>query len=159
MVIHIFLLILTAGFRAIDAFVVGPKVHVQSTTSLSLVPSTKKQQCYDDTKDDTIRPRRAFFHSVAVATVGTMTVIACDLLGLPANAEATPEGAATTTVAMKTFTDPEGMFVINIPQRFYAIRRTNQGDLPNAATGSGRRGSSIFTSGDLAKVEVLAIER
>ncbi len=69
------------------------------------------------------------------------------------------DDTAATAIAMKTFIDPEGLFIINIPQRFFAIRRTNQGDLPNAATGAGRRGSSIFNAGDLAKAEVLAIER
>lgn len=64
-----------------------------------------------------------------------------------------------TTIDMKTFVDPQGLFQIQIPTRFFAIRRTVKGDLPNEQTGKGRRGSSIFTAGDMAKAEVIAIER
>ena len=60
---------------------------------------------------------------------------------------------------MKRFVDPKGLFVINVPNRFFAIRRTVKGDLPDEATGKGRRGSSIFTAGDMSKAEVVAIER
>ncbi len=61
-------------------------------------------------------------------------------------------------VEMKTFLDPMGLFVIQIPKQFFALRRSSQGDLPDAK-GQGRRGSSIFTAGDLAKAEVIAVER
>lgn len=67
--------------------------------------------------------------------------------------------AAITPVEMKTFVDPKGLFAINIPNRFFAIRRTAKGDLPDEKTGKGRRGSSIFTAGDMAKAEVIAVER
>jgi hypothetical protein len=60
---------------------------------------------------------------------------------------------------MKTFVDPIGLFMINVPKRFFAIRRTVKGDLPDEQTGKGRRGSSIFTAGDMAKAEVIAVER
>lgn len=60
---------------------------------------------------------------------------------------------------MKTFIDPLGLFVIIVPQRFFSLRRSAKGDLPDTKTGQGRRGSSIFTSGDMAKAEVVAIER
>lgn len=62
-------------------------------------------------------------------------------------------------VEMKNFIDPKGLFAITVPNRFFAIRRTVKGDLPNEATGKGRRGSSIFTAGDMAKAEVIAVER
>jgi hypothetical protein len=65
----------------------------------------------------------------------------------------------STSIEMKTFVDPIGLFVINVPKRFFAIRRTVKGDLPDEQTGKGRRGSSIFTAGDLAKAEVIAVER
>ncbi len=63
------------------------------------------------------------------------------------------------TIEMKTFVDPKGLFVLNVPKRFFAIRRTVKGDLPDEATGKGRRGSSIFTAGDMSKAEVIAVER
>jgi hypothetical protein len=64
-----------------------------------------------------------------------------------------------STIEMKEFKDPYGMFSIDVPQSFFTIRRTAKGDLPDSKTGKGRRGSSIFTAGDLAKAEVIAIER
>lgn len=60
---------------------------------------------------------------------------------------------------MKMFLDPQGLFALNLPKRFFTIRRTIKGDLPDEKTGSGRRGSSIFTAGDLNKAELLAVER
>lgn len=60
-------------------------------------------------------------------------------------------------VPMKSFEDPQGMFQLDIPERYFAIRRKGQ-DLPNEK-GQGRRGSSIFSAGDMAKAEVIAIER
>lgn len=59
---------------------------------------------------------------------------------------------------MKTFVDPQGLFVVNIPKRFFALRRSAKGDLPDEKTGSGRRGSTIFSAGDMAKAEVVSIE-
>lgn len=74
---------------------------------------------------------------------------------LSASSSVVPPGA----VEMKLFVDPQGLFVLSLPKRFFALRRTAKGDLPDEKTGSGRRGSSIFNAGDLAKAEVLAIER
>lgn len=48
---------------------------------------------------------------------------------------------------------------MDVPQRFFAIRRSAKGDLPDAKTGKGRRGGTIFTAGDMAKAEVIAVER
>lgn len=62
-------------------------------------------------------------------------------------------------VEMKMFLDPQGMFAVEIPKRFFALRRSAKGDLPDDKTGSGRRGSSIFSAGDMAKAEVVAVER
>ena len=58
---------------------------------------------------------------------------------------------------MKLFTDE--LFTLNIPKRFFALRRRAKGDLPDEKTGQGRRGSSIFSAGDMAKAEVIAVER
>ena len=60
---------------------------------------------------------------------------------------------------MKSFIDPQGLFALTVPKSFYTLRRTQKGDLPDAKTGKGRRGSSIFTAGNMAKAEVIAVER
>ncbi|KAL3929451.1 MAG: hypothetical protein SGBAC_012204 [Bacillariaceae sp.] len=60
---------------------------------------------------------------------------------------------------MKEFVDPQGLFSLRVPKPFYTLRRTQKGDLPDAKTGKGRRGSSIFTAGNMAKAEVVAVER
>lgn len=64
-----------------------------------------------------------------------------------------------TPIDMKLFVDPKGLFSIIVPSSFFKIRRTEKGDLPDEKTGKGRRGSSIFTAGDLGKAEVIAVER
>lgn len=60
---------------------------------------------------------------------------------------------------MKEFVDPQGLFSLRVPKTFYTLRRTVKGDLPDEKTGKGRRGSSIFTAGNMAKAEVVAVER
>jgi len=65
----------------------------------------------------------------------------------------------TVAMEMKDFIDPLGLFSIRIPKNFFALRRSTKGDLPDENTGKGRRGSSIFTAGDMSKAEVIAIER
>ena len=66
---------------------------------------------------------------------------------------------AAAPVPLKTFIDPEGLFALEVPQGYYTLRRKAKGDLPDEKTGAGRRGSSIFTAGNMAKAEVLAVER
>lgn len=66
---------------------------------------------------------------------------------------------ATTAVEMKTFIDPQGYFAMRLPKNYFTLRRSAKGDLPDAKTGQGRRGSSIFTAGDMSKAEVVAVER
>ena len=46
-----------------------------------------------------------------------------------------------------------------VPNDFYTLRRSAKGDLPDSKTGKGRRGSSIFTAGNMKKAEVVAVER
>ena len=69
------------------------------------------------------------------------------------------EDAVVTPLEMKEFVDPAGLFSLRVPKGFYTLRRTQKGDLPDAKTGKGRRGSSIFTAGNMAKAEVVAVER
>lgn len=66
-----------------------------------------------------------------------------------------------TDVPMKLFIDTANpsLFAINVPQRFFAIRRSAKGDLPDEKTGKGRRGGTIFSAGDMSKAEVVAVER
>jgi hypothetical protein len=64
-----------------------------------------------------------------------------------------------SSVEMKEFVDPYGIFSITVPTSFFTLRRTAKGDLPDEKTGKGRRGSSIFTAGNMAKAEVIAVER
>jgi hypothetical protein len=61
-------------------------------------------------------------------------------------------------LVMKEFVDPMGLFYIQIPSSFYTLRRSTKGDLPDG-NGQGRRGSSIFTAGNMAKAEIIAVER
>ena len=77
-----------------------------------------------------------------------------------ADAIATTEAAADTAtpLAMKTFVDPQGLFSLRVPSTFFTLRRTVKGDLPDSK-GKGRRGSSIFTGGNMAKAEVVAVEK
>lgn len=77
---------------------------------------------------------------------------------MASTATAQQEITATAPVSMKTFLDPAGLFVLNIPQRFFALRRSAKGDLPDKQTGTGRRGSTIFSAGDMAKAEVVSVE-
>jgi len=64
-----------------------------------------------------------------------------------------------STTKMKNFVDPIGYFSITLPQKYFTLRRTAKGDLPDPKTGLGRRGSSIFTAGDMGKAELVAVER
>lgn len=102
----------------------------------------------EDTDDGRIDVTRRNAFSAA-------TISALSLGGVfqPAFAE-----TLTESVEMKTFVDPQGMFAINVPKRFFTLRRSAKGDLPDAK-GKGRRGSTIFSAGDMAKAEILAVER
>lgn len=119
-----------------------------------------------------ITQRRQFLSKLSTISTAAVTTAAFTTTTSPlpsfaddtAVAEATVEVASQVskvknTIEMKTFVDSKGLFIVNVPKRFFAIRRTVKGDLPDEATGKGRRGSSIFTAGDLAKAEVVAIER
>lgn len=98
--------------------------------------------------------RRNFLQSLVAA--GTSAAVA---LSIPSSSLAAVDVSQQVPVEMRTFVDPKGLFALTIPKRFFAIRRTNKGDLPDEKTGKGRRGSSIFTAGDMSKAEVIAVER
>ena len=93
----------------------------------------------------------------STSSTSTTMISAADTV-TTVTAELPAATGATAPVAMKTFVDPAGLFVLNIPQRFFALRRSAKGDLPDAQTGTGRRGSTIFSAGDMAKAEVVSVE-
>eukprot|EP00984_Skeletonema_dohrnii_P019276 scaffold9182_cov99-Skeletonema_dohrnii-CCMP3373.AAC.2 len=76
---------------------------------------------------------------------------------LPAFADEVAEAVAAppVVVPMKSFVDnaKPSLFSLDVPQRFFSIRRSAKGDLPDAKTGQGRRGGTIFTAGDMSKAE------
>jgi hypothetical protein len=90
--------------------------------------------------------RRRYWQIISAAA-------AASLLSFPVHAEET----TAVLPEMKSFVDQ--FFVIKVPKNFFTIRRSAKGDLPDAKTGQGRRGSSIFTAGDMSKAEVVAVER
>ena len=92
--------------------------------------------------------RRVFLQKFA-SSAGILTA------GVPNLANA----VESTEVPMKMFVDPKGLFALTVPQRYFTLRRTEKGDLPDEKTGKGRRGSSIFTAGDMTKAEIVAVER
>ena len=93
--------------------------------------------------------RRDFLSSTAsLAVLNTLSSAAVAIA-------AEPELA----IEMKDFTDPQGMFSIKIPKEFFTLRRSAKGDLPDEKSGAGRRGSSIFSAGNMAKAEIVAVER
>jgi hypothetical protein len=117
--------------------------------------------------------RRRFLQSAAAITVASWTGNGSSPNALPwrvasayavedAFAPVLGETASSVPVpAMKRFVDNANpsYFVIDVPQRFFTIRRSAKGDLPDAQTGQGRRGGTIFTAGDMSKAEVVAVER
>jgi hypothetical protein len=129
-------------------------VGTTHTVPSALGASLKHDHFDEDGRSD--QRRRDLFKAVYAPFIGTSALFTS---GEFAEAMTTIASDTVADVEMKTFIDPEGLFALKIPKSFFAIRRTNKGDLPDASTGSGRRGSSIFNAGDLAKAEVLAIER
>lgn len=95
------------------------------------------------------------------ATTTTTTTSWLSLFPMPAMAS-TEDGTSINNnvvdVEMRTFVDPMGLFALNLPKRYFVLRRSNKGDLPDAKTAQGRRGSNIFNAGDMSKAEVIAVE-
>ena len=86
-------------------------------------------------------------------------MVSSDLLVAAIPKVALADDLSAPPLDMTLFIDPKGLFSVIVPSRFFKLRRTDKGDLPNEKTGKGRRGSSIFTAGDLGKAEIIAIER
>ena len=109
-------------------------------------------------EEGTVSSRRTLLKNLALV-VGSSSSSLLSVSSVPRVAFAEEEVVVENAVEMKTFIDPQGMFALTLPKRFFALRRTSKGDLPDSKTGVGRRGSSIFTGGDMAKAEVVAVER
>mmetsp|Transcript_15112 Transcript_15112/g.32805 ORF Transcript_15112/g.32805 Transcript_15112/m.32805 type:complete len:286 (-) Transcript_15112:895-1752(-) len=103
--------------------------------------------------------RRRFLQSTAAITVASWTGGKSTVM--PWLSPALADDAVAIEVPMKRFVDTANpsFFVMDVPQRFFAIRRSAKGDLPDAKTGKGRRGGTIFTAGDMSKAEIIAVER
>lgn len=120
-----------------------------------------------NTKSNTISQRRKFLQSTAAITVASWTsgsnIIKSPIITpvSPAYADVDVSTAVVEEVPMKLFTDTANpsLFSINVPTRFFSIRRTFKYDLPDAKTGKGRRGGTIYSAGDMSKAEVIAVER
>jgi len=126
------------------------------------------KQLNDNTKSNTIiSQRRKFIQSTAAITVASWTggsnIIKSPIITpvSPAYADVDVSTAVVEEVPMKLFTDTANpsLFAINVPTRFFSIRRTFKYDLPDAKTGKGRRGGTIYSAGDMSKAEVIAVER
>lgn len=69
-----------------------------------------------------------------------------------------PNSASAVVENSKLYIDPQGLFSLRIPQRYFVIRRETQGD--DGSSPTSRSGSSILlTAGDLSKAQVVSIER
>jgi hypothetical protein len=132
-------------------------VHTSSAFSASLAcgkasrgASWTRVHARTGSKDGITVSRRDWFGSVAA-----IGAVIC----APYQAAFAEEQTAVAPVLMKDFLDPLGLFSIRVPKSYFALRRTAKGDLPDEKTGQGRRGSSIFTAGDMGKAELIAVER
>lgn len=126
--------------------------------------STDDNNELDVQRGAVVSQRRKFLSILSTTTTATAAAMMMNIQPSAAEealVESSPPPAIkpVNTIEMKTFVDPKGLFILNVPKRFFAIRRTVKGDLPDEATGKGRRGSSIFTAGDMSKAEVIAVER
>lgn len=105
-----------------------------------------------------VNSRRNWLQGLTTAACASV-VAASPIIARAEEAVVAPAAPAPTPLEMKEFVDPAGLFSLRVPKAFYTLRRTQKGDLPDAKTGKGRRGSSIFTAGNMAKAEVVAVER
>ena len=140
---------------------------VTTGTSFLVTPTTTaKSKPTASSSLDAILDRRNWLSDIASTCSAAMVATTTNLGGWVEPAYAADEGEPSLIAAdvaakteMKDFVDPLGLFTIRVPKTFFTLRRTVKGDLPDDKTGKGRRGSSIFTAGNMAKAEVIAVER
>lgn len=145
--------------------------HVSAATKPSRGCKTDLPMTIIDNDQKTLSTstRRNWVNGIIVAAATTTST----LLSIPTLVRADDDTSTTAEVVvavaataiapepleMKEFVDPAGLFSLRVPKGFFTLRRTAKGDLPDKKTGKGRRGSSIFTAGNMAKAEVIAVER
>ena len=141
----------------------GTSFLVSPTTTVS---TTTKPKPTSSSSLDAIMDRRNWLSDVASTCSAAVVATTSNFSWMePAYADDGGEvsmiaaDVAATKTEMKEFVDPLGLFTIRVPKSFFTLRRTVKGDLPDDKTGKGRRGSSIFTAGNMAKAEVIAVER
>lgn len=138
-------------------------VAIEGYTSQHEVASFMQQN--DDNDDAIFNQRRRIIQSTASLVLAPLVTGSTSLPVFALDDTVETVAQSTTTpraeVPMKSFVDnaKPSLFSIDVPQRFFAIRRSAKGDLPDATTGQGRRGGTIFTAGDMSKAEVIAVER
>lgn len=113
-------------------------------------PARQGPSAVVDPQEDTTTRRHALAQLFGVAGAAFV---------LPQVSRADVDVSGVAQAEMKEFVDPYGFFSISVPEGFFTLRRKSKGDLPDEKTGKGRRGSSIFTAGNMAKAEVIAVER
>jgi hypothetical protein len=163
------LLILATTAISVCAFSPSLLNHVSAATKplrgcktdLSMTKIDNDQtQCLSSTST-----RRKWVNGIIAAAATTSTLLSIPTLVRADDTSTTAEVVIAATVIapepleMKEFVDPAGLFSLRVPKGFFTLRRTAKGDLPDSKTGKGRRGSSIFTAGNMAKAEVIAVER
>lgn len=86
--------------------------------------------------DGNVIQRRRFLQSTAALTAASW---AGQSPSTPWLSPAAAEDAVAAEVPMKMFVDNANpsLFAIEVPKRFFAIRRSAKGDLPDAKTGKG----------------------
>lgn len=149
-------LVLVALCHAAYGFAPGPSCCPRSHKTNLVI-------CAEASKRNGNLGRRDWFLSTIIASfgvniAGNVQSARADEMAVSSGMDAVA-GVLTPAVEMKQFIDPEGFFSIRIPKSYFALRRSDKGDLPDPKTGKGRRGSSIFTAGDMNKAEIVAVER
>lgn len=174
-----FFLLLSGANNKCAAFTTTTITSKQTSTTSSLLSPLSSSPCCaasksssEDETNDSRSSRREMLQQTTSSIFSLSLFVSSPLVAIADDTTTTTiEGGGGVVVEkqqqqqlvneipMKDFIDPVGYFTIRVPKDFYAIRRVVKGDLPDEKTGKGRRGSSIFTAGNLAKAEVIAVER
>ena len=126
---------------AVWALVVTSANAFMSSTHPTSGPASPQTGTTTTTSLNVIASRRSALQDVAKRVAAASGIATSSSLIGP-NSALAETVADAAPVEMKLFSDE--LFVVNIPKRFFALRRRAKGDLPDEKTGQGRRGSSIF---------------
>jgi len=135
----------------------SPKSTIR-TTGMIVVAATNdnrhsQSECYH--RRGFLAASSSFAATLFVTTFPKASMAADDV------AEATPPPSPPTPSLrdFKPGVGPDDYFEVLVPKRFFTLRRSAKGDLPDESTGTGRRGATLFSSGDLSKAEIVGVER